>query len=146
MQAHFPLDSFDTFSYFLFFMATAPFHTDHQKGEAKEGTRNTAALEAVGPTTPQFSEGLSLLRKDTWMGDRQAHLIPAESGKKKTIVPGKEKKKKRNKSLNCYYCGNFTTKEKNTKHIISLQISMFLLDPVLPGILSMTNVNAIKPC
>lgn len=37
-------------------------------------------------------------------------------------------------------------KKKHTKHITTPQISMLLLDPVFAGsILSMTNVNAIKP-
>lgn len=65
--AHFFSVLFDMFFYFIFFTATTLFPTDPQKEEVKEGARNTAALEAVGPTTPQFSEGLSLLHEDTWM-------------------------------------------------------------------------------
>ncbi|XP_017273041.1 G patch domain-containing protein 2-like [Kryptolebias marmoratus] len=50
--------------------ASTPFLIDHQKEEVKEGASNTPALEAVGPTTPQFSasaqpESLSLLHEDT---------------------------------------------------------------------------------
>ncbi|XP_037550477.1 G patch domain-containing protein 2-like [Nematolebias whitei] len=50
--------------------ATTPFHIDHQKEELREGAGHTTNVEAVGPSTPQFStsaqpESLSLLHEDT---------------------------------------------------------------------------------
>lgn len=124
------------------------FHGDHLRDEAQRAS-NTTALEEMGASgalgsessTSVQPESLSFLQEDcedTWMKQDKRTLVWKTA---KTVVPEKYK------GETPFAAQTLWQGKKNTKHIITFQISMLLLDSVFPGsILSMTNVNAIKPC
>lgn len=116
---------------FFFYAASNPFHKDHQREEA-QGAGNTSTLEAVGQSAPgsrPFCSAWEFIfppgetaRTPEW-GWTSAPKSGRVCQKRKAYVSEIEKTKTPPAAQTLKTKG-----KKNTKHIITPQISMLLLD------------------